>query len=123
MSIGYFWYDLLAMGYYGLVDKAMFIHHTVSSSGMSEPFISKISMNFYIRTQFIYEVSNPFMHVRCILRHYGLRYTKAYEYSEIIFMLLYMYGRIISGTTVLLQNLYCQSNPMFMKVVNVIIQV
>ena len=115
-SVGYFCYDLISMGYYGLVDKAMLIHHTVSIWGMSLPFTLGISMNFYIRCQFIYELSNPFMQARCILRHYGMRYTKAYESSEITFMLLYMYGRIISGTTVLLQNLACQHNPMIMKI-------
>jgi hypothetical protein len=34
-SIGYFFYDFAALGYYGLVDQAMTIHHMICIIGMS----------------------------------------------------------------------------------------
>jgi len=47
---------------------------------------------------FIAEVSNPPMHVRIMLKHLGLRYSKAYESMEITFILLYSFGRIFLGS-------------------------
>lgn len=33
-SAGYFFYDFVAMAYYGLLDKGMFIHHNICIIGM-----------------------------------------------------------------------------------------
>lgn len=39
------------------------------------------------------EISNFPMHLRAILKHLNKRYTKIYELSEIIYMLIYIIAR------------------------------
>ena len=114
-SIGYFFYDFAALGYYGLVDQTMTIHHLICILGMSSPLTYGKSANYIVMGMYIAEISNSFMHVRCILRHYGMRYTKAYECSEITFMLLYFYGRIILGASVVWSVCDCQHNSLLVK--------
>lgn len=96
-AVGYFTYDLLAMAYYGLLDMAMVIHHGVCIFGMTYPLVQGVSGNFVVCGMFVAECSNPPMHIRVILRHLGLRYTKAYETAEISFILLYCFGRLLMG--------------------------
>ena len=117
MSIGYFIYDYTAMAYYGVVDLAMTFHHWISIFGLSFAVSYGQFLNFGADCQYFQEISNPFMHFKCILRSYGLRYTKSYEFCEIAFMVLYMYGRIIIGGTTVWSIFSCQHSPMIPKVV------
>jgi len=114
-AVGYFLYDFTAMAYYGLLDKTMVIHHAICIVGMSLPLTYDMSANFIVMGMFIAESSNPFMHVRVILKHYGLRYTKAYECMEITFMSLYMYGRILLGAGVVWNTCLCQHNHFMVR--------
>ena len=114
-AVGYFLYDMSALCYYGLVDLTMVIHHSICIVGMSLPLTYDMSANYIVMGMFIAESSNPFMHVRVILKHYGLRYTKAYECMEITFMCLYMYGRILLGSGVVWNTCLCQNNHFIVK--------
>lgn len=97
VAAGYFIYDYFAMVYYGLVDITMTFHHWVCIISLTLPFTYGMSGNYILMAMYVAEGSNPFMHLRTILRHFGLRYTKAYESMEISFMLFYIYGRILVG--------------------------
>uniref|UniRef100_A0A7S3CUH1 TLC domain-containing protein n=1 Tax=Strombidium rassoulzadegani TaxID=1082188 RepID=A0A7S3CUH1_9SPIT len=119
LSIGYFVYDFLAMTYYGLVDKTMTFHHLACIVGMAIPLGMGISGNFILQGMFIGEVSNTFMHARVILKHYGLRYTKAYELMEICFILLYIFGRMIIGPFSVYNTCICKQNPLATKLASV----
>mmetsp|Transcript_1047 Transcript_1047/g.1920 ORF Transcript_1047/g.1920 Transcript_1047/m.1920 type:complete len:291 (-) Transcript_1047:44-916(-) len=114
-SVGYFLYDFSALCYYGLVDKTMVIHHWICIVGMSLPLTTNVSANFIVQGMFVAEVSNTFMHVRVILKHYGLRYTKAYETMEICFILLYIYGRILLGPATVWNTTFCPQNHPLVK--------
>jgi hypothetical protein len=83
---GYFAYDLVAMAYLGLLDKSMFIHHTICITGMSFGLFTGHSADILVSATFVSEISNPAMHVRVVLKILGLRYTKAYETSELTYM-------------------------------------
>ena len=85
-SNGYFAYDLLAMAYLGILDRSMTIHHLICMGGLSGGLITGYSADILIGAIFLTEISNPAMHIRVILRLLGLRYTKAYETSEITYM-------------------------------------
>jgi hypothetical protein len=98
IAVGYFFYDLLAMTYYGLLDWAMFLHHNFTAFGMLLSLCSGSSACLIVLGMFVAEVSNPPMHIRVILKHIGLRYTKAYETCEISFIMLYCYSRIFCGS-------------------------
>jgi len=115
IAVGYFLYDFTAMAYYGLLDSTMTIHHWICIIGMSLPLTYDLSANFIVQGMFIAEGSNPFMHVRCILKHYGLRYTKSYETAEITFMLLYIYGRILIGLSVVYNTCHCELNHFMVR--------
>lgn len=97
VSIGYFIYDFIAMAYYGLLDIPMAIHHWLCLVGMSLPLTYGMSANYVVQGMFAAECSDPLMNIRKILGHYGLQYTRAYETSEILFMIIYIFGRVMLG--------------------------
>ena len=107
---GYFTYDFLAMAYYGLLDMAMTIHHSICIFGIMGAFSINTTANYAVIGTYLGEVSNTFMHVRVILKHYGLRYTKAYETMEIMFIMLYIYARILVGPAVVWSTVSCSHN-------------
>ena len=118
-AVGYFIYDFIAMTYYGLLDMTMFIHHWICIIGMSLPLTYNMSGNYIVMGMFVAESSNPFMHIRVILKHYGLRYTKAYECMEITFMILYMYGRFFVGLGLVWNTCRCVHNHFMVRVCSV----
>lgn len=115
-AVGYFLYDFAAMAYYGLLDTAMSFHHWSCIIGMSLPLTYGMSGNYVVQGMFVAEASNPFMHARLILRHYGLRYSRAYETMEILFMIIYTFGRIIMGTYTAWSACSCHSNYLIIKI-------
>ena len=115
-AVGYFLYDFSAMAYYGLLDLAMSFHHWTCIVGMSLPLTYGMSGNYVVQGMFVAEGSNPFMHIRIILRHYGLRYTRAYETMEILFMIIYIFGRIIMGTYTAWSTSWCHNNHWLIKI-------
>ena len=85
-SSAYFLYDLLAMAYLGLLDSAMFIHHNICIWGMVIGFMFGYSADILISGLFLSEISNPAMHVRVVLKHLELRYSKSYELAELVYI-------------------------------------
>ena len=85
-SFGYFSYDFFAMAYLGILDRSMTIHHLLCMGGLSGALVTGKSGDILVATIFLTEISNPAMHVRVILRLLGLRYTQAYETTEISYM-------------------------------------
>lgn len=114
-AVGYFLYDFSAMAYYGLLDTAMSFHHWICIIGMSLPLTYGMSANYIVEGAFVAEASNTFMHVRIILRHYGLRYTRAYETMEILFMIIYIFGRLIMGAYTSWSTTFCEHNAVVIK--------
>lgn len=88
-SVGYFTYDMVAMAYFRILDKSMFIHHNICIIGMLMGLVNGYSGDVLIAALFVSEVSNPAMHVRMVLKHLGLRYSKSYETAELIYMSKY----------------------------------
>ena len=115
-AVGYFLYDFSAMACYGLLDFAMSFHHWTCIIGMSLPLTYGMSGNYVVQGMFVAEGSNPFMHIRIILRHYGLRYTRAYETMEILSMIIYIFGRIIMGTYTAWSTSFCHNNHWLIKI-------
>lgn len=86
ISNGYFAYDLAAMAYLRILDRSMLIHHNICIIGMSFGLATGHGADILIGALFLTEISNPAMHVRVILRHLNLRYTRAYETTELTYM-------------------------------------
>jgi len=53
------------------------------------------------------EVSNPAMHMRTMLKHIGLRYSKSYEIAEFCYFGSFFVGRVIVGHPVVLISNWC----------------
>jgi len=114
---GYFSYDFIAMAYYKLLDTTMTIHHSICILGILASFSEKRGGNYIIVGTFLAEVSNTFMHARVIIKHYGLRYTKIYEVTEITFILLYIYARLLLGPSVVWNTVACSQNNIISRLV------
>ena len=74
------------MAYFRLLDAGMTIHHTICVIGMSICLVQNVSANYVVAGLFVSEVSNPAMHFRMVIKHLGLRYSKAYEVSELSYI-------------------------------------
>lgn len=114
-SMSYFIYDTLAMCYDGLMDTAMAIHHPLCVMGFYLPLYENIQGNFSMLAVFMTEISNPSMTSRHLLRLSGRRYTFAYELCEISFLMLYTWGRALSGVMTIYRTMTCPANHIFFK--------
>jgi hypothetical protein len=115
VSCGYFLYDSVACWYYGLVDKGLVIHHGMVLLGQ----LSCLYYNFGAIegiTGLMYaEVTNFPMHARMILKSLQLRYSKAYEVFEVLYMLLYIVARGIF-CPIMCWGALPKGSPLFVKV-------
>lgn len=116
ISLSYFIYDFLAMAYEGLLDWAMSLHHIAGVLGMLAVLSSNNSSYLLICGMFIGEVSNPFMHIRMILKRLSLRYTVAFEACELAFMVLYTSGRAGVATPIFYYICMCEHMHWILKV-------
>jgi hypothetical protein len=64
----------------------MFIHHSICISGFTLGLYSGHSADILVGALFLTEISNPPMHVRVVLKHMNLRYSKAYECAELVYI-------------------------------------
>ena len=110
------------MAYYGLLDIQMSIHHIICIVGMSMSLANDLSANHIVLAMFVAEASNPFMHLRVVLKQYGLRYTKAYESLEFAFMAIYIYGRLLIGPFLVYRVLSCDQSHFLFKFFSIALQ-
>eukprot|EP00347_Sterkiella_histriomuscorum_P003722 403363195 len=116
ISCGYFFYDFMVMIYFNLMDRSMFVHHFICMIGMAYCVISDFSAHVLIAALFVSEISNPAMHVRVVLKHLNKRYTKAYESCELMYIILYIFGRMILGLPILYGLWMCEHDSLFQKI-------
>jgi hypothetical protein len=121
MSAGYFTYDFLAMAYYGLLDAPMTLHHVVVVIGEIMTVELGSSASLALAALFVAEISNPAMHIRVILKHLGLRYTKLYELFELTFVFLYTFVRLLLGFYIVYLMVSCPSLHVAVRISAVVI--
>jgi len=114
-ACGYYIYDFVAIAYYSLLDMGMSIHHIMCVLGFVIMMCQGNSAGFLINALFSAEVSNPVMHVRMVLKHMGLRHTKAYEVTELAYIMLFIFGRGFLGTPVMIKTIMCSQNNILIK--------
>jgi len=118
-AVGYFFYDFIAVCYYGLMEPATFFHHLICIIGMTLPLTYGMSANFVVRGMHAAECADPLIHSRVILRHYGLKYTQTYEVVEILFMFVYVIGRVGLYSYATWSTCVCDQNHWMVKFVAV----
>lgn len=107
VSSGYFSYDFLSMAWFGLLDLDMTIHHLLCICGMIYTLSLGKGANFVVAGLFVAEVSNPAMHMRIMLKHIGLRYSRAYEIAEFCYFFMFFLGRMVAGHPVVYYTVTC----------------
>jgi len=117
MSCGYFSYDFLSMAWFGLLDFDMTLHHLLCFTGMVYTLLDGSGANYIVAGLFVAEVSNPAMHMRIMLKHVGLRYSRAYEVAEFFYFGSFFAGRIVMGHPTVYATLTCSKLNLFAKIV------
>jgi len=110
----YFLYDFIACAYYGLVDMALVLHHSLCVFGVIVCEYMNNSTTALIGLA-LAEMSNFPMHFRSILRTLKMRYTKIYELSETLYMVTYILARGIAMT-------YVVATSITMSEINIVIR-
>ena len=119
VSGGYFTYDFSLMAILGLLDLDMAIHHNMCVGGILVVLSQNMGAGFVVQGLFVAEVSNPAMHMRIMLRHLGMRYTRAYEVAEYAYFTSFFFGRIIIGHPVVWATVTCPSVSKFAQFISV----
>lgn len=117
MSLGYFFYDTLAMYYYDLLDSPMLFHHSICCLGFYLSLCFNASAPEILAGMYISEVSNPVMHFRLIIRNLGYRHTAIYESCEYSYILLYIYYRLLKGIFIVYDTVACPVGHPIIKLI------
>jgi hypothetical protein len=117
LSFSYFLYDLIACLFYGLWDMKLVIHHVLCVAGLLALFIYKQGFFVCVAGLMLAEASNLPMHVRCICRNFGMKHTKICEYSETLYMIIYIIFRGIFAPILFILSLYAPTCPLFISLV------
>lgn len=96
----------------------MLVHHLLCIFGILITLYDGHDACHVVAGLFVAEVSNPAMHVRTMLRNLGLRYTKIHDTAEIIYFVMFFFGRVLIGHPVVYDTVMCGSTPTFAKFVS-----
>jgi len=113
-SSAYFLYDFLACAYYGLADTGLVLHHAMCLIGIGSCELMN-NATTALMGLFLAEVSNFPMHFRCILRTFRMRYTKLYEFSELIYIGTYIVARGICITYLVITAVPVSETPILIR--------
>ena len=117
LSLGYFLYDLLACFWFGIWDQKLVIHHILAISGFFFPFVAGRGVFAGIVGLFVAEASNFPMHFRVILKHLGLKHTKAYEFFDNLYLSIYIFARGLCSPIFCFMSFFSKDTPIFIKFV------
>jgi hypothetical protein len=105
VSIGYFLYDTICIYCYGIYDKAIMFHHLFSMSIEIIVLLSKAGAIEAIYFCFLFELTNPLLHTKELLRLTGQRNTKAYLCIEMSYFIAFFCFRLLFGVPSLVLTL------------------
>lgn len=112
-TIGYFIYDLICCILLDIYDKEVILHHLFCILGfyiqLAVDFSGMAAVRFFI----VSEITNPIMHIRIILRTYGLKLTKLYLCLELMYIIIYMIARGIFAPILVYKALFYCPNKIF----------
>ena len=115
ISMGYFFYDTFAMILLNTHDTFILVHHSIVVSGIYVCLLTNIAATDIMAGFFISEVSNPFMHIKEILKAYDLTSTRFFLWNEISFYVIYLIFRIPVGIPLVYDVCVSENSPVYMK--------
>jgi hypothetical protein len=116
ISCTYFLYDLIACILLGVSDAEMVYHHLMCILGYYTGISYNNSANEMLRALVVSEITCPIMHLRMILKNYGLKHTKMHNLLDIVYMFLYIVARLGYGSTVVYFTVFCRNNLILVKI-------
>ena len=115
ISMAYFFFDIFAMILLNTYDAFFLVHHFTVLSGMYISLLTNIAATDIMAGLFISEVSNPFMHIKEILKLYDLTSTRFFLWNEISFYVIYLIFRIPVGIPIVYDVCVSENSPVYMK--------
>ncbi len=103
------------MTYLGLLDIDMTVHHLTAMAAMASTVHYGFGSHYWIPGLIIGEISNAPMHGRVLLKHVGLRYTRAYEVAEFLYFISYSVARTFGCPMLSYCVLSCEPVDLIMK--------
>lgn len=114
-SMGYFIYDFLACEYLKISSLGLVIHHSLAIGGYAScEYFDNSTIS--LMGLFQAEISNAPMHLRAILRTFGMRYTKSYELLELFYMVFYIVARGIFMSHLIYTTFLNNEIPLLLRI-------
>ena len=119
-SVGFFMYDMVALTFFGILDKQTIIHHVSCIVVYCLTLAYGIGGGVPMSLLFIGEISNPSTQLRVFLRAYGFRNTKFYEAHEYLYYFTYIFFRCIFILPFVCLSLAISETPILLNIINVL---
>lgn len=103
VSCSYVVYDTFDMLIANSIDVMITLHHVAMFIFLFCSVVWDVNGSIGAAAFIMAEISNCPSHLRIIFRAYGLKYTKIYELIDILYIILYFFGRLIIGTPICYQ--------------------
>jgi len=123
ISASYFLYDLINCILLDVSDTEMVFHHISVILGYWSGLAYNNSAREMIRALVVSEITCPIMHLRMILKNYGLKNTKLHFVLDVIYMATYLIARMIYGTRVIIYTVFCKTNLIIVKAAGIFVWV
>jgi hypothetical protein len=118
-SLGYFAYDTLCCLAIelreGQVDVATFLHHVATLAGLGVGVFQRVSGQELLLCLLLMEISNPFMHLRFLLREAGWGHGAYADVNDLIFVCTFLLGRNVLGIPVVYYTMISSRTPWLVK--------
>ena len=115
ISCSYFLYDFIACNLDRISNLAMNLHHLVCIFGFYGAILYNNSATEIMGALLLTEITNPSMHLREILKNYGLKKTKIYLVFDLIYMTKYILARLVFSIPQIIYALKCKEILLVVK--------
>ncbi|GLJ40865.1 hypothetical protein SUGI_0845350 [Cryptomeria japonica] len=122
VSLSYFIYDSICCLFDSSISISNCIHHLVSVSGLGGGVIYAKCGSELIGCLWLMEISNPFMHMRELLKELGYKDSSLSLINDVCFAVVFTLARLIIGPYIVYVTVTAD-NPLIIKVTSVGLQV
>lgn len=114
VSLAYFFYDMLCCMAIEF-DIVITLHHVATILGLFVGVFNRTSGHELLLCLVLMEASNPFMHLRCILRDVGYGKTRLADINDVVFAVTFLLCRNVLGLFVVYWTVMSSTTPLLVK--------
>ncbi|EPS59582.1 hypothetical protein M569_15222, partial [Genlisea aurea] len=114
VSLSYLMYDSVCNLFEKQSKPDMAIHHLVSIVGIVSGLVNQRCGSEMVAGLWITELSSPFLHIRDILKEFGIKDTALNLAADIVFAMIFTFARMIGGPYLTYVTLSAP-NPLLIK--------